>query len=151
MSNIMKELKAEITRLARKEIKRELTPLKRGSAAHRSLIAGLRRQMGALQKELATLKKAIPSQGAALDAKEPEGRFWISGRGVKTLRKRLGLTQKEFGRLVGVSSQSVVNWESQKGKIGLRKAPAEKLQGMRDMGKREVAEILGKGQRTAKS
>ena len=148
MSNVLKELKAEIVRLARKEIKKELAPAKKSSATYRGLIAELRRQVDALQREVGTLKKAVPSQGAAILAKnEPEGRFWITGKGVKALRKRLGLTQKEFGQLVGVSSQSVVNWESQKGKIGLRKAPAAQLQGIRDMGKREVAEILGKGKK----
>ena len=151
MSNVLKELKVEIVRLARKEIKRELAPAKKSTAIYRGLIAELRRQVDALQREVGALKKAVPSQGSAiLSKKEPEGRFWITGKGVKALRKRLGLTQKEFGQLAGVSGQSVVNWESQKGKIGLRKAPAAKLQGIRDMGKREVSEILGKGKKSAK-
>ena len=143
MSNVMKELKSEISRLARKEAKGIVSPVKKASVAYRGLIAGLRKQVDALQKEVAILKKAIPSPEKAIQAKDaPEGRFWITGKGVKALRKRLGATQAGLAKLVGVSSQAVVNWEAHKGKINLRKATAGALQGLRGKGKREVAEIL---------
>ena len=146
MSNLMKELKSEIVRLARKVIKREMVPARRLMAAHRALIAGLRRQVDAMQKELLALCKAVPAPGAAIHAKAaPEGRFWISGKGVKTLRKRMGLTQAQFGKLVSVSVPTVVNWEGLQGKVNLRKAAAGKLQGLRGIGKRRAAEMLGLG------
>lgn len=145
MPNIMKELKAEIVRLSRKEIKQALAPAKRVTVAQRGLIAGLRRQVAAMQKELNTLKKAAPASGKDIQAPaEPQGRFWITGKGVKTLRKRLGLTQQAFGRLAGVTSNAVVKWEVQKGKLGLRKATAGRLQEIRGLKKRDVAEMLGK-------
>lgn len=109
------------------------------------LIAGLRKQVDALQKEVAILKKAVPSPEKAIQAKDaPEGRFWITGKGVKALRKRLGATQAGLAKLVGVSSQAVVNWEAHKGKINLRKATAGKLQGIRGLGKRDMARVLEK-------
>ena len=146
MPNIMKGLKSEIARLARKEIKGELVPVKRVVIAQRGLIAGLRRQIDAMQKELAALKKAVPSPDKAVLAKqEPAGRFWITGKGVKTLRKRMGLTQALFGKLAGVSVPTVVNWEGAQGKVNLRKAAAGKLQGLRGIGKRQAAEMLGLG------
>ena len=146
MPNLMKELKSEIVRLARKVIKREMVPARRLMAAHRALIAGLRRQVDAMQKELLALRRAVPGPGAAIQAKAaPEGRFWISGKGVKTLRKRLGLTQAQFGKLVGVSVPTIVNWEGAQGKVNLRKAAAGKLQGLRGIGKRQAAEMLGLG------
>ena len=141
MSNILKELKSEITRLARKEIKGELATPRKSIVVQRGLIAGLRKQVDALQKELNGLKKAVPEK-VVLAKAEPEGRFWMTGQGVRTLRKRLGLTQSVFGKLVGVSNAAVVNWESHKGKINFRKATAGALQGLRGKGKREVAEIL---------
>lgn len=145
MSNIMKELKSEITRLARKEAKAVVSPVKKASANYRGLIAGLRRQVDVLQKELNALKKAIPSPDkTVLEKTEPKGRFWITGQGVKALRKRLGATQAGLAKLTGVSSQAVVNWEAHKGKINLRKAAAGALQSLRGKGKREVAEMLGK-------
>ena len=145
MSNILKELKSEITRLARKEIKGELATPRKSIVVQRGLIAELRRQVNAMQKELNGLKKAVPASDKAILAKtEPEGRFWMTGQGVKALRKRLGLTQSVFGKLAGVSNAAVVNWESHKGKINFRKATAAALPGLRGKGKREVAEILAK-------
>ena len=94
MSNVMKELKAEISRLARKEAKQVVSPVKKASATYRGLIAALRKQVASLQTELASLKRTMPKADKVLEAKtEPEGRFWITGKGVKAMRKRIGLTQ----------------------------------------------------------
>ena len=145
MPNLMKELKSEIVRLSRKEAKQVVGPVKKVSANYRGLIAGLRKQLDALQKEVAALKRVAPKAENALATQEPAGRFWITGKGVKALRTRLGLTQKQFAGLAGVSSQAVVNWEAHKGKVNLRKAAAGKLQGLRGIGKRQAAEMLGQG------
>jgi len=147
MANIMKVLKDEIARIARKEAKRESTPARKLIAGQRGLIADLRRQVNAMQKDLNALKKATPAPVKG-DKEQPEGRFWITGKGVRTLRTKLGLTQTKFGKLAGVSLATVVNWESIDGKVSIRrKDTAAKLQDMRGMGKRAVAEILGKPKR----
>ena len=143
--NVMSVLKSEISRLAKKEAKVVVSPVKKASASYRGLIAGLRKQVDALQKEVSSLKRAIPAPDKVLATKtEPEGRFWITGKGVKAMRKKTGLTQEKFGKLVGVSVPTVVNWEKAKGKLNLRKAAAGALQGLRGKGKREVAEMLPK-------
>jgi DNA-binding transcriptional regulator YiaG len=142
MSNVMKELKSEITRLARKEVKGELATPRKSIVAQRGLIADLRRQVNAMQKELNALKKAVPEK--VVLAKEPQGRFWMTGQGVKALRKRLGLTQASLAKLAGVTSNAVVLWEGKSGKINMRKATGARLQELKGKGKREVAEILAK-------
>ena len=144
MSNILKELKAEISRLAKKEAKAVVSPVKKVNSSYRGLIAGLRKQVAALQKEVAGLKRTVPSPEKAIQAKtEPEGRFWITGKGVRKLRKRLGLTQAVFGKLVGVSVPTVVNWEGTDGKVEIRrKATMARLQELKGKGKREVAAML---------
>ena len=97
------------------------------------------------------LRRAAPKAEKALTATgEPQGRFWITGKGVKALRKRLGLTQAQFGKLAGVSVPTVVNWEGAPGKVNLRKAAAGKLQGLRGIGKRQAADLLGLGKATRK-
>ena len=58
MSNVMKELKSEISRLARKEAKQVVAPVQKASANYRGLIAGLRKQIDALQNEVAALRRA---------------------------------------------------------------------------------------------
>ena len=150
MPNIMSALKAEIVRLARKQIKLVLQPAKRVTAAQRALIAGLRKQVAGLQKEVALLKRAAPKAEKTLAATEPQGRFWITGKGVKALRRKLGLTQAQFGRLAQVSIATVVNWEGTDGKIEIRrKATEARLQSIRGMGKRQAAVILGQGKKAA--
>lgn len=149
MSNIMSALKSEISRLARKEAKQVVAPVKKASANYRGLIAGLRKQVVALQNELAALKRAAPKAEKVLGAKEtPEGRFWITGKGVKALRKRLGLTQARFANLAGVSVPTIVNWEKVEGKVEIRrKATMARLQELKGKGKREVAAMLGEGKK----
>ena len=150
MPNIMSVLKAEIARLARKEAKQIVAPVKKTSANYRGLIAGLRKQVGALQKEIAALKISTPKAEKAIAEIEPQGRFWISGKGVRTLRKRLGLTQAQFAKLAGVSVQSVVNWEAAKGKAPIRrKTSIARMQQIRGLRKRQLAEIMGKGKAKA--
>ena len=146
MSNVMKELKAEFSRLANKEAKQVVAPVKKASANYRGLIAGLRKQVNALQKEVAGLKKAVPAPEKALASKtEPEGRFWITGKGVKAMRKRTGLTQAKFAKLVGVSVPTVVNWEGTEGKVEIRrKETMARIQSLKGKGKREVAGMLAK-------
>ena len=147
MPNIMSALKSEISRLSRKEAKQVVAPVQRASANYRGLIAGLRKQLDALQNEVAALRRVAPKADKAVLAKQaPEGRFWITGPGVKALRKRLGLTQALFGKLAGVSVPTVIKWEGAKGKAPIRlKAAIARLQAMRGMGKKQAAEILGKG------
>ena len=147
MPNILSVLKSEISRLARKEAKQVVAPVQKASANYRGLIAGLRKQIACLQVEVAALKRAAPkAEKVLVGAKEPQGRFWITGRGVKALRKRLGLTQAQFGKLVGVSVPTVVNWEGSQGKAPIRrKAAIVRLQAIRGMGKKQAWEIVGAG------
>lgn len=144
MSNVMKELKAEISRLARKEVKKALTPVQRINAAHRGLIADLRRQIAALQKETKSLGQGrFAAPAAAAEGAEQNSRFWITGKGVRSLRKRLGLTQAEFGKLADVSVPTVVHWESAKGAVPVRrKETIVRLREIRALNKRSAAAAL---------
>jgi DNA-binding transcriptional regulator YiaG len=141
--SIVNELKKEIIRLSRKEISKELVPVKRVNAAQRGLIANLRREVVALQKEVHTLRKAGSVAPAAVEAKPEQPGFWITGKGIKAIRKRLGISQVQLAKLVGVSDQTVVNWEKNEGKINLRrKETGVRLAELRSMNKRTVAEEL---------
>ena len=161
MSSIMKELKAEIARLARKEIKKEIGPVQRVSASRRGMIAELRRQIAALQRDVADLRRALSRGGSlplavqpAASAEGDDGRkgFWITGKGVRKLRKRLGLTQNEFARMANVSGQTVVNWEATAGKIPLRrKDSAARLQEIRKMKKRDLKKAAEAKAKVAKA
>jgi DNA-binding transcriptional regulator YiaG len=143
--SILNELKTEIIRVSRREINKELATVKRVNATQRTLIANLRKEVNALQKQVKRLEKTVPVE-KVIEAEEQDERkgFWITGQGVKSLRKKLGITQVQLAKLSGVSDQAVANWEKTKGKIRFRKEGAEqKLQQLRSCGKRKVQEMLG--------
>lgn len=145
MSTVMNELKAEISRLARREIRKALAPVQRVNAARRGLIADLRRRLVALQKELNAVRKTAATPRAVPETSEQPARFWITGKGVRALRKRLRLTQTQFCRLAGVSIATVVNWERAQGKIPVRrKATVAVLRQIRTLKKQAVAEMMAK-------
>jgi DNA-binding transcriptional regulator YiaG len=137
MPNFASLLKSEITRLARKELKTAVDPLRKASAAQRRDIAELKRQLAALQRELKSSRKASRAT-AADDAPARNTRF--SANGLKTLRARLGLSAADFGRLVGASGQSIYNWEA--GKAVPRANQRAALAAVRGLGKREAAARL---------
>lgn len=135
MPNLTSILKSEITRLARKEIRSAVEPLRKGNAAHRREIAELKRQVAALQREL---KASARPQKQEVAGETRNTRF--SSRGLKALRARLGLSASDFGQLVGASGQSVYNWEA--GKAVPRASQQAAIAAVRGIGKREAAKRL---------
>lgn len=142
--SLINELKSEVARLARKEIKKEIDPVKRVNAAQRGLIANLRRDVSELQKEVARLKREQGKDTPAGTQEEQPSKTWIMGKGVISMRKRLGLTQTEFAKLAGVSIPTVVKWEKTEGKIPFRQQKTvARLQEIRGMSKKQVTKELG--------
>lgn len=115
MSSFASALKAEIVRLAKKQAKQDVTPLRKIVTAQRSSIAALKREVVELKKAFAHAyrKARVP----AFTAEEP-GRFIV--KGMATHRKRIGLSADEYGKLVGASDQTIYNWEQKKRSRDLR-------------------------------
>ncbi len=137
MPNLSSILKAEITRLARKEIKNAVDPLRKTNGAHRREIAELKRRLASLQRDLKASRKPARERNSDGD-RVSQTRFTASG--LKALRARLGLSAANFGLLVGVSGQSVYNWEV--GKAVPRANQQLVLATVRRLGKREAARRL---------
>lgn len=142
MPNIGVVLKDEITRLAKKVLKTQVAPLQASAAAHRRHIAAMKRQISALEKEVARLRKAAPGRAPAAASDEDSGQppLRFQAKGLRSLRARLGLSAEEFGKLAGVSGQSVYNWEAEK--TVPRRAQLQSLSRLRGLGKREVRKML---------
>jgi DNA-binding transcriptional regulator YiaG len=136
MANIGALLKEEISRLARREIRRESSTLKKASTAHRKHIAALKRQLTQLQRQLSQVARRDTKATTVSSAEDsaPDQRF--QARGLKTLRARLGLSAADFGKLIGVSGQSVYNWEAKKATP--RRSQIAAIAGVRGLGKREA-------------
>ena len=141
MSNVASVLKEEISRVARKEIRREISALKKSSQTHRSEIAALKRRVVELERQMRRLGRGGQSSAPAAaneDSVSPGTRF--SARSMASQRKRLGLSAAECGLLIGASAQSVYNWEEGKAHPRAQHLPA--IFALRSLGRRQANEIV---------
>jgi DNA-binding transcriptional regulator YiaG len=136
MPNIASVLKDEVLRLARKEVRRELESLRKASAQYRSDIAALKRQVAALAKQQVKAEKKNPRAVTAEAEVEGGTRFRFSAKRLATQRQKLGLSAGEMGTLIGVSAQTVYNWEA--GKTRPRQSQLAAIAAVRGLGKRAI-------------
>jgi DNA-binding transcriptional regulator YiaG len=147
MPNIASILKAEISRVARKEMRIETEGLKKTVAVQRSEIVALKRRIQEMEKALKSLAKSAASTKVSAKADADSGgdgaeggSFRFRAKGMASNRKRLGLSAEEFGLLVGASGQSVYGWEA--GKSVPRTKNLAAIAALRGVGKKEVAARL---------
>jgi DNA-binding transcriptional regulator YiaG len=140
MPNIASVLKVEIARVARKEVRSELLGLRKAAGAHRAEIAALKRRVQALEQALRRLSKPLTRVTPAGTAEAPSQALRFSGKGLASQRRRLGMSAEDFGLLVGVSGQSIYNWETGKARPLAKHRPA--LASLRALGKKAVAAQL---------
>lgn len=140
MPNLAQALKEEIVRLARKEVKMQTADLKRSSVRYRRDIALLKRENSELRQKLAFLEKQEKRRVIKPASKDLAQGARFSPSGVKSHRKKLGLSQGDYGKLVGVTPLSVYNWES--GKTRPRDKQLAALVATRKLGKREAMKRL---------
>ena len=114
MANLAQALKDEIVRLARKEIKTQMGVPKRAATRHRGEIAELKRRIGGLEKKVAFLERGEKKRVVAGPSESAPRRTRFSAQGLKTHRAKLGLSAKNYGRLVGVNQFTVYGWEKGK-------------------------------------
>lgn len=141
MPNIVAVLKAEICRLAKKEVKAATAQLKKATLQCRRDLAQLKKLLAEQAKTIAQQKKHVQTGPAqSQTAEEPLNGARFSTRSVKAQRKRLGLSADKYAKLVGVSALTVYSWEA--GKTKPRKAQLAALVAVRGIGKREAAKRL---------
>ena len=122
MPNIGALLKEEIRRLAKKEarallatVRKDSARLKRTAAEHKRRLAALERDNRRLVDEAdARLKEAVKA------SPEEVATARVGGARVRALRKRLRLSQAELGQVLGVSPNTVFQWEKKQGRLNLR-------------------------------
>lgn len=139
MPNVASILKAEITRIARKEVRSEVEELKKAIGTYRTEIAALKRRSQSLEQELRRLGKALPRPKAE-PPDEAGAALRFSAKGLASQRRRLGLSAEDCGLLLGASGQSVYNWEA--GKARPRKSHLAALDALRRLGKRQAVETV---------
>ncbi len=138
MANIASFLKSEISRIARKEIRAETETLKKASSQYRSDIAALKRRLVEQERLIAKLRKnkLVP----AIETEEENSKLRFRADGFASLRKKLGLSAANMGKLLGVSLQTIYHWE--KGQSKPRASQLQAIAEVRKIGKRAAAERL---------
>ena len=139
MSTFASSFKQEVIRLARHEAKSAVSPVRKPAWAMRLDVADLKRRVTALEREnkrLSGLMAKIPQPEPV--AATTGSRNWISGKGVRNLRQKLGLSQDDFAKLVGVSSNCVYQWESKAGMLRLRDVTKAAVMAVRGLGARDA-------------
>ncbi|MFO7535460.1 MAG: helix-turn-helix transcriptional regulator [Kiritimatiellia bacterium] len=140
MANLGKVLKDEIVRISRKNALAFAKPMK-------AELRSLKRQLAGMALELKAVRSAAQRMPAVAVSENAEGAEAKSaraftGKSIKSLRRKLKLTQVELARLAHVSPQSVVMWERKKGKIRLRRSTFEQMALVRLMNRAQAKAAL---------
>ncbi len=141
MPNVMGALRLEIRRLARKEMKEAVRELKRQVAAIRRRLASTKKRMSDVER---TARRAVSSRGAtaAREVSRDDGtQIRFSPRWVKVHRAKLGMSRRVYSKLVGVSPQTILLWES--GKARPRRSALAMWRSIRGKGLRELKAAVG--------
>ena len=138
MTNIAAVLKAEISRIARKEVRSELDILKRASAQYRGSIAQLKREVADLKKQLKRAGNAAAAQSRASKATDADTPRRFSATRLAAHRTKLGLSAAAYGKLVGMSGATIYLWEQGKSRPNAQQL--QQLAAVRALGKRAAIE-----------
>jgi DNA-binding XRE family transcriptional regulator len=140
MPNLASFLKQEISRLCRREIRKEVGATKKASATYRRDIVALKRKVAELERKSSRLTKLAGNQAKEMPSELPDRPIRFVAKGFRAHRTRLGLSASQMGKLLDVSEQSIYNWES--GHARPRKEQMVKIVALRSWGKREAHERL---------
>lgn len=114
MSAFADQLKAEISRLAKKEIRSEMQALKKASAQYRSEIAALKRRVATLESQIKKMAQSRDQTAKPAAETGEASAFRFRQSGFASLRKKLNLSAGDMAKLLNVSVQTVYHWESVK-------------------------------------
>jgi DNA-binding transcriptional regulator YiaG len=141
MGKLEVTIKSEIVRLAKREMRKTSVPLGRDVRLLKSTVSQLRKTVLALERLAAQQQKELGKRKIPLEATPEEvkkSRF--SPRLIRSLRKHLGISQKELAILSGVTVGAVHMWES--GKFRPKDEKKALIVGLRQLHRRDVKKLL---------
>ena len=153
MSNVVKILKAEIARISKKEAKSATQAIGKSNTWLRKTVADLKKRLVLLEKEnkrmVAAMKKYQVAQPERLEQEEGrKARF--TSKGINSLRKKLRLSQADFGKLLGTTPHAVYLWEKKDGQLSLRDRTKAAILSVKGLGAREAKEKLAEAEPKSK-
>ncbi|RQO81583.1 transcriptional regulator [Acidovorax sp. FJL06] len=147
MNTFSNAFRAEVIRMARKELKPELQGMRKAITGHRSEIAALKREVKALTAQLKATQRQVKvadtpkAHAVAEEATSKKSRqIQFNAQALIEKRAALGVTQKQMAQLLGASSLSVYKWES--GQVHPRAAQLKRIAEVLTLGKRKALALL---------
>lgn len=141
MPDIASVLKQEITRLTRKEVAATARQQSKQIQSLKATTRNLRDQVATLEKTVSRLSREISRANSQPQIEAaPEKTVRISPKSIKSHRRRLGLSQAQMAKLLGVSTASVGFWET--GKASPRGKNRQAIAELRQMGTRDAKVLL---------
>ena len=141
MGKIEKIVKSEIQRLAKREVKAAFSPLRREVYRMRGILAQLSKNFYPVERLVKEQMRSDESNKLKLEASLEEAKISrITPERIRSLRLRLGISQKDLAILVGVSTGAVASWEKGKFHPNLNKKTT--LVAIRKLRKREIKKVL---------
>jgi DNA-binding transcriptional regulator YiaG len=123
MSSVVNVLKAEIARISKREARSATQGIGKSNVWLRKTVADLRKRVLLLEKENKRLAAAIKKYQVVHPEKvdtEFAKKARFTSRGIRSLRRKLRLSQADFGKLLGTTPGSVHLWEKKEGTLSLR-------------------------------
>jgi DNA-binding XRE family transcriptional regulator/uncharacterized coiled-coil protein SlyX len=138
MNTFSNAFRAEVVRMARKELKPELQGMRKAITSHRSEIAALKREVKSLTSQLkAAQRQPKVGSGAASDQPKVSKRaareeFVFAPEMLAQMRNALSATQLQMAALLAVSPLTYSRWE--KGQAHPRTKQLAKIEELVSMG-----------------
>jgi DNA-binding transcriptional regulator YiaG len=143
MGKLEATIKSEITRLATRELRKVSVPLKQDVRLLKNTVLQLRKAVLPLERFAAYQQKELAKREIRLEATPEEvKKSRLSPRLIRSLRKKLGITQKELAILAGVTVGAAHLWE--KGKFEPKDEKKRVMVALRKLGRRNVRKLLEK-------
>src|SRR4030042_3772227 len=134
-------IKSKMIRLAKMEVRELSGPLKRDVFQLKRMGSRLNKAVLLLERFTALKQKELGKRKIILEASPEEVKLSrFSPRLYRSLRKRLGITQKELAILCGVTLGAVQSWES--GKFRPKDEKRKALVALRKLGRGDVKKLL---------
>ena len=111
-------------------------------------IARVKRQVSHLQRKLTPLEKQVVKNASTQPAEVDVEHVRCNAKGLRSLRRHLGLSAADCGKLLGVTDQTIYNWEHEVARP--RRQQIAPIAALRHTGKREAQarlQELAKGNR----
>jgi DNA-binding transcriptional regulator YiaG len=141
MGKLETTIKTEIMRLVKRELHKVSVPLKRDVRSLKITVSQLRKAVVPLERFAAHQQKELAKREVRLEiTPEDLKKSRFSPRLIRTLRKKLKITQKELAILLGVTVGAAHQWE-----IGKFTPKAEKkaaLAALRKLRRSDVKRLL---------